>query len=81
MQEYHSHMDYTPHMKLIKVYQKTSIHYLLCSFSLSLGLSITVAAANEKIAMIGHLLAPIGWGLLPGLLLHFTLILTGKEKS
>ena len=70
MQEYHSHMDYTPHMKLIKVYQKL-VFIICCALSVwSLGLSITVAAANEKIAMIGHLLAPIGWGLLPGLLLH-----------
>jgi diguanylate cyclase (GGDEF)-like protein len=64
-----------------KSISKKLVFIICCALSVwSLGLSITVAAANEKIAMIGHLLAPIGWGLLPGLLLHFTLILTGKEK-
>ena len=64
-----------------KSISKKLVFIICCALSVwSLGLSITVAADNEKIAMIGHLLAPIGWGLLPGLLLHFTLILTGKEK-
>ncbi len=47
----------------------------------SLGLAITVAAANERIALIGHLLAPIGWGPMPGLLLHLTLLLTETETK
>lgn len=54
---------------------------LICSALLiwSLGLAITTTAANEDIAFIGHLLAPMGWGPMSGLLLHFTLLLTGRE--
>lgn len=46
----------------------------------SLGLAINVAAANAEIGMIGYFIAPIGWGPMSGLLLHFTLLFTGKEK-
>ncbi|MFA5564204.1 MAG: hypothetical protein WDA32_08460, partial [Candidatus Caldatribacteriota bacterium] len=51
----------------------------ICSALLvwALGLAITLTAANEEICLIGHVIAPIGWGLMPGLLLHFTLLLTG----
>jgi len=54
----------------------------ICSALLvwALGLAITLTAANEEICLIGHVIAPIGWGLMPGLLLHFTLLLTGKNK-
>lgn len=54
---------------------------LICSALLiwSLGLAITATAANEDIAFIGHLLAPMGWGPMSGLLLHFTLLLTGRD--
>jgi hypothetical protein len=46
----------------------------------SLGLAVTVAAKNGEISLIGHLVAPIGWGPMSGLLLHFNLLLTGRER-
>jgi diguanylate cyclase (GGDEF)-like protein len=46
----------------------------------SLGLAITATAANIEISAVGHLIAPIGWGPMSGLLLHFVLLLVGKEK-
>ncbi|MGE4272186.1 MAG: EAL domain-containing protein [Desulfitobacterium sp.] len=46
----------------------------------SLGLAITAAADNKGISMIGYLVAPIGWGPMSGMLLHFTLLLTEQEK-
>ena len=45
-----------------------------------LGLAITVAADSANISMSGHFLAPIGWGMLYGLLLHFTLLFSGKNE-
>ena len=64
---------------------KTPINRLLMIICIalmiwSLGLAITVAAENANISMSGHLLALIGWGIMYSLLLHFTLLLTGKEK-
>lgn len=64
---------------------KTTINKLMLILCLSLlvwslGLAISVAAANEKISLLGHILAPIGWGPMSGLLLHFTLLFTGKDK-
>ena len=45
----------------------------------ALGLAITVAADSTEIARIGYLIAPLGWGPMSGLLLHFTLLLTEKD--
>lgn len=55
---------------------------LICSALLvwALGLAITLTAANEEVCLIGHVIAPIGWGPMSGLLLHFTLLLIGKDK-
>ncbi|MDD2620478.1 MAG: GGDEF domain-containing protein, partial [Syntrophomonadaceae bacterium] len=54
---------------------------MICSALLvwSLGLSITVSAFDAEMCLLGHMLAPIGWGPMSGLLLHFTLLLTGKD--
>ncbi|MDD2217920.1 MAG: diguanylate cyclase [Eubacteriales bacterium] len=46
----------------------------------SLGLAITVTAANETICDFGRRLAPFGWGTVLSLLLHFTLLLTQKNN-
>jgi hypothetical protein len=46
----------------------------------SLGLAISAVASNETISEFGHLFAPIGWGPMSGLLLHFTLLITEKDK-
>ncbi|HZK27615.1 MAG TPA: sensor domain-containing diguanylate cyclase, partial [Thermoclostridium sp.] len=46
----------------------------------SLGLAISAVASNKSISEVGHLFAPIGWGPMSGLLLHFTLLITEKEK-
>jgi diguanylate cyclase (GGDEF)-like protein len=46
----------------------------------TLGLAIVVAAANVDISLIGHLVAPIGWGPMSGLLLHYTLVLTKNDR-
>lgn len=46
----------------------------------SMGLAVTAAAANEKIAMIGYLIAPLGWAPMSALLVHFALTITGKKK-
>ncbi|MEL1134468.1 EAL domain-containing protein [Desulfitobacterium sp. THU1] len=64
---------------------KTTINRLLmimcCALLVwSLGLAITAAADNKGISMIGYLVAPIGWGPMSGMLLHFTLLLTEQNK-
>lgn len=51
-----------------------------CAFIWSLGLAVTVAAGNEMICTIGRRVAPLGWGLIFNLLLHFILLLTGKKE-
>lgn len=45
-----------------------------------LGLAITVVAANEGICALGRRLAPIGWGTICSIMLHFILLLTGKNN-
>ncbi|HBR00979.1 MAG TPA: sensor domain-containing phosphodiesterase [Ruminiclostridium sp.] len=45
-----------------------------------LGLAITVVAANEEICAFGRRLAPIGWGIICSILLHFILLLTQKNN-
>lgn len=45
-----------------------------------LGLAITVVAANEEISAFGRRLAPIGWGTICSLMLHFILLLTQKDN-
>lgn len=45
-----------------------------------LGLAITVVAANEEICAFGRRIAPIGWGTICGILLHFILLLTQKNN-
>lgn len=66
------------------IYKATinKILMIICAALLvwSLGLAVNVAAANAEISMIGYLIAPIGWGPMSGLLLHFTLLFAGKEK-
>lgn len=58
-----------------------SLFFICCAISIwSFGLAITVVADNAEICSIGHIIAPIGWGPMSGLLLHFTLLLTAKEK-
>lgn len=44
-----------------------------------LGLAITVVAANEEISALGRRLAPLGWGTICSILLHFILRLTQKH--
>ncbi|NPV91959.1 MAG: diguanylate cyclase [Firmicutes bacterium] len=44
-----------------------------------LGLAITVVAANEEICAFGRRLAPIGWGTICSILLHFILLLTQND--
>ena len=45
-----------------------------------MGLAITVVAANEDICSLGRRLAPIGWGTICSIMLHFILLLTKKEN-
>lgn len=45
-----------------------------------LGLAITVIAANEEICALGRRLAPIGWGTICSIMLHFILLLTKKNN-
>ena len=42
----------------------------------ALGLAITGAAQTEQISSIGRRIAPLGWGLLAGITLHFVLAFT-----
>ncbi len=44
-----------------------------------LGLAITAVAANEEISALGRRLAPLGWGTICSILLHFILRLTQKH--
>ena len=55
---------------------------LICSALLawSLCLAVTSATSVEDIRRMAHLLAPLAWAFIPGLLLHFTLLLTEKES-
>ena len=46
----------------------------------SVGLAVCAVAANEAISAVGYFLAPLGFGLLIGLMLHFILILTLGER-
>jgi len=54
---------------------------LICSLLLawSLCLAITASTPVEEIRRMTHLLAPLTWAFIPGLLVHFTLLLTEKE--
>ncbi|ATW24733.1 GGDEF domain-containing protein [Candidatus Formimonas warabiya] len=45
-----------------------------------LGLAVTVVAANEEICALGRRLAPIGWGTICSMMLHFILLLTKKNN-
>lgn len=55
---------------------------LICTLLLawSLCFSIIVASPGEEIRRMAHILAPLGWALLPGLLIHFSLLLTEREN-
>lgn len=64
---------------------KTKTNRLILIICLALlvwtsGLAITVSADNDKISMLGYLISPIGWAPMSGLLLHYTLLLTDKNR-
>lgn len=45
----------------------------------ALGLAITGAAQTEWICALGRRIAPLGWGLIAGVTLHFVLAFTGRD--
>lgn len=45
-----------------------------------MGLAITVAAENEEICALGRRLAPLGWGTICSITLHFILLLTKRNR-
>ncbi len=67
-----------------KVYKRKK-RLLLCSSLAVLlwifGIALTVVAANQRGAMIGYIIATLGWAPFPALMLHFTLKLTGIEDK
>jgi diguanylate cyclase (GGDEF)-like protein len=46
-----------------------------------LGLAVTVVAENEEICAFGRRLAPIGWGAICSIMLHYILLLTKKDNQ
>lgn len=57
--------------------------FLLLAVSLSLwalGLAITGAAHTEQMSSVGRRLAPLGWGTISSIGLHFFILLTGKDS-
>jgi hypothetical protein len=72
--------DFTPPTCGFQTRQPAAAGALRPPLVWSLGLAVTASAQNARIAAIGNLIAPLGWGFLSGLLLHFTLLLFQKKK-
>lgn len=59
---------------------KAFLGIAISSLFWSLGFAIATSAANSEISLLGHRVASLGWGSVFSVLLHFSLILTGKRN-
>ena len=52
----------------------------LCLAIWSVGSAVALAALTQAVSLAGRRIASVGWGLAPGFLLHYAVLLTGEEK-